>query len=88
MQLRQDSAINPKPLLSVLAVPRSFRPPICPASLGEADSVTLAPKHGSQEAMGDPPIPPLREGKRIMHGSLTEVRQAKRGPVSPGLSAK
>ena len=35
--------------------------------------------------MGDPPISPLRAGKRIMHGSLTEVRQAKRGP---GLSAK
>eukprot|EP00966_Prymnesium_polylepis_P281255 6498440-Prymnesium_polylepis.1 len=35
--------------------------------------------------MGDPPIPPLREGKRIMHGSLTEVRQVKRGP---GPSAK
>ena len=35
--------------------------------------------------MGDPPISPLRPGKRIIHGSMTEVRQAKRGP---GLSGK
>ena len=30
--------------------------------------------------MGDAPISPLRAGKRIMHGSLTEVRNSKRGP--------
>ena len=35
--------------------------------------------------MGDPPISPLRAGKRIMHSSLTEVRNAKRGP---GLNPK
>eukprot|EP00966_Prymnesium_polylepis_P220514 5100799-Prymnesium_polylepis.1 len=34
--------------------------------------------------MGDP-ISPLRPGKRIIHGSMTELRQAKRGP---GLSGK
>ena len=34
--------------------------------------------------MGDPPISPLRPGKRIMHGSLTEVRHAKRGPGISG----
>eukprot|EP00966_Prymnesium_polylepis_P017411 401608-Prymnesium_polylepis.1 len=94
MQVRQDSAINSKPLPSVLDVPRSFHPPsarLLPAKraygprLSIDDSVTDPLKRGSQEAMTDAPISPLREGKRIMHGSLTEVRQAKRGP---GLSAK
>ena len=36
-------------------------------------------------AMGDNAISPLRVGKRVMHGSLTEVRNAKRGP---GLNPK